>query len=57
MWTVRDFECLLAEYREALKASKGLGQAKRYKKCIAELEGEISKRKAKRKNKLARKVA
>jgi hypothetical protein len=56
-WTVRDFECLVAEYREALKESKGLKQARRYKRCIAELEQEVAKRKARRKNKLARKVA
>jgi hypothetical protein len=54
VWNVRDFECLLSEYREALKGSKGLNQARRYKRCILELEQEISKRKAKSKKKLAR---
>jgi hypothetical protein len=57
VWNVRDFECLLTEYREALKGSKGLEQARRYKRCIAELEREVAKRKAKRKSKLARRVA
>jgi hypothetical protein len=56
-WRIRDFECLLKEYQEALKGSKGLGQARRYKRCIVELEQEITKRKAKGKRKLARRVA
>jgi hypothetical protein len=53
-WNVRDFAVLLSEYREEFKHCRDLGKMRRYKCCIAELEMEIAKRKAKAKKRLLR---
>ena len=52
-----DFGALIIEYQAAIQATTNLNNARRYKRCIAELKTEIALRKAKSNRKSTRKVA